>query len=501
MRISDHNKYVAFILWLFLTLWVAPAYGTTDTLLDERRIHKFELTNGLQVMIVERHRSPTVALYLAIRAGAVDEEEGKTGTAHMLEHMMFKGTKTIGTKDYAKEYKLLKKIFAVGAALDAEERKGKRSDAATIARLKQQLSSLQRDHRRYVISNEIGRLYTEAGAVNLNASTSHDLTLYHVNLPSNKIELWARIESERMKDGVLREFYEERDVVKEERRQRKESHPDGALYEELMVTAFTRHFYRRPVIGWMEDITKFQPADINRFKKNFYSPNNTTIAVVGDVKTAKLKALIAKYFGSLPRVPIVRPPIPEDPISLCERRVTLAMDANPQIMVGFHKPAPPHLDDYVFDVIETVLADGRASRLYKRLVDDRGLAQSISAQNGLPGVRYDNLFIVSGRPRDGHSTAELEGAIYEILEEMRNNEITEEELTAAKNKIYAQMTRSLMSNEGMAEMLVTYQSLLGDYRYLITYLEAIRKVTAADIRRISSQYFTKTNRVVGIISR
>jgi len=427
---------------------------------------------------------------MVVRAGAVDEKEGKTGTAHLLEHMMFKGTKTIGTTNYAQERKILNQIFSLAAALEAEERKGSRARSDVRKRLKAKLTSLQQAHRRYVISNEIDRLYTEAGGVNLNASTSHDFTCYHVSLPANKIALWARIESDRLSNLVFREFFEERDVVKEERRQRKESHPDGTLYEELMISSFIRHFYRRPVIGWMEDIVQIAPSDLEQFHRRFYAPNNVTLAVVGNVKVANVKRLITEYFSPLSSQSITRPDIPPEPAPGGERRVTLAMEANPQLLIAYHKPAPPHADDYVFDVLETILSDGRSSRLYKRLVDERGLAQHVDAYNGVPGVRYDNLFIIAGRPRDGHTNEELERAVYEILDEMKREDVTKEELQAAKNKIAAHLTRQLTSNEGMAELFVTSYALFGDLRYLMTYLDRIDSVKAADIRRVISQYCT-----------
>jgi len=177
------------------------------------------------------------------------------------------------------------------------------------------------------------------------------------------------------------------------------------------------------------------------------------------------------------------------------------MEANPQLLIAYHKPAPPHADDYVFDVLETILSDGRSSRLYKRLVDERGLAQHVDAYNGVPGVRYDNLFIIAGRPRDGHTNEELERAVYEILDEMKREDVTKEELQAAKNKIAAHLTRQLTSNEGMAELFVTSYALFGDLRYLMTYLDRIDSVKAADIRRVISQYCTPTSRSVGMIGR
>ncbi|MDX9821694.1 MAG: pitrilysin family protein, partial [Syntrophales bacterium] len=252
----------------------------------EERVQKHVLSNGLTVLLFERRQSPTVSLYIRYRAGAVDEPEGKTGMAHLLEHMMFKGTKTIGSKSFSQERPILDKIADTGRLLDAERREKGRADAARIETLTKRLEQLQQSHRRWTVSNEIDRLYTENGAADLNASTGQDLITYHVSLPANKIELWARIESDRMRNTVFREFFAERDVVMEERRQRSESDPGGKLYEQFIAAAFTAHPYRRPILGWPSDMRNLDMDTMAEFYRRTHAPNNTVIAVVGDVNAA-----------------------------------------------------------------------------------------------------------------------------------------------------------------------------------------------------------------------
>ena len=201
--------------------------------------------------------------------GAVDDGEGKTGAAHLLEHMLFKGTSTIGTKNFKEEERVLKKIREAGTALDRERMKGTRADEAAVTRLAKELKELQSEAKEWIVENEIDRLYSENGAVDLNASTGQDVTTYKVSLPANRIELWARIEADRMTNPVLREFYTERDVVMEERRQTYESVPSRKLMELFLSTAFTASPYRRPIIGWPSDISFLTP-DIWR-----HSSNNT----------------------------------------------------------------------------------------------------------------------------------------------------------------------------------------------------------------------------------
>ena len=242
-------------------------------------------------------------------------------------------------------------------------------------------------------------MYTENGAVGLNASTGQDLTTYNVSLPANKIELWARIESDRMANTVFREFYQERDVVLEERRQRIESDPDGKLYEEFMNVAFSAHPYRRPILGWSADVRRLTMKDLENFSRFHHAPNRTVIAIVGDIDRKEVRRLIEKYFGTIPGQDNITSMMTEEPRQSGERRVSVLMDANPQLIIGFHKPALPDPDDYVLEVIESILSRGRTSRFYKTLVEEKGLAEDVQASNGTPGSRYSNLFAIFATPR------------------------------------------------------------------------------------------------------
>ncbi|PKK87108.1 MAG: insulinase family protein, partial [Candidatus Wallbacteria bacterium HGW-Wallbacteria-1] len=238
----------------------------------DKKVIKTRLDNGLTVLMLERKFSPTVSLYIRYRVGAVDETAGQTGAAHFLEHMMFKGTPTIGTKNFAKEKKLLLQIEQTGQALDDERMKSDKADQKRIASLTAHLKKLQDEHRKYYIPNEIDRLYTENGGQDMNASTGQDVTTYFINLPANKIELWARIESERLLNPVFREFYTERDVILEERRQRVETSPDGKLYESFMKGAYKIHPYGLPIIGLQQDIGRLNQTAIRQIHQKYLSP-------------------------------------------------------------------------------------------------------------------------------------------------------------------------------------------------------------------------------------
>ena len=465
----------------------------------EKQVHAFTLANSLRLLIVERHLSPTVSIYIRCRAGAADEADGKTGTAHLLEHMMFKGTKTIGTKDYLREEKILRKIEEAGTALDRERMKGKAADQAIIARLTLQLATLLKSHQPLMVANEIDRLYTKNGAVNLNASTGHDLTTYKVSIPANRIELWARIESDRMVHPVFREFYTERDVVMEERRQRSESDPEDKLLESYLAAAFIAHPYRRPILGWPSDMRYLDTDYMEKYFRNMHAPNNTVIAMVGDLQPSIALKIVEKYFGRIPARKLLSPPITEEPRQSGERRVELIFDAEPQMILGYHKPPPPAFADYLFDIIESILTKGRTSRLFKIVVEEKGLAKSIQAANGLPGARYPNQFVIFATPRHPHTPGELERAINVEIERLQREPVSESELEKVKNQIRADFIRGLDSNAGLASMLSYYEALLGDHRYMTEYTATIDRITTGDILQAAKDYLTPENRTVATL--
>jgi len=481
------------VLLLLLSVSHVPAYEL------EQRVQSYTLENGLKVLIQERRLSPTVSLYIRHNVGAVDEVSGRTGAAHLLEHLLFKGTRTIGTRDYKAEEKIREELVRTGNALDREKMQGKSADPKKVEELSRRLAELQARESQLVIHNEIDRLYTENGATRMNATTGQDITSYFVSLPSNKIELWARIESERMRDPVFREFYSERNVVREERRQTIESLPERKLWEQFLAAAFTAHPYRRPVIGWPSDITFLNYDYIREFYRTFYAPNNTVIAVVGDVSAPRAMEIIRKYFGGIPAQQLSRPHITEEPVQKGERRIRIEMNASPRIAIGWHKPPLPSFDDFVFDVIEGLLSKGRTSRFQKRLVEGKAIAEQVQAANGFPASRYPNLFVVYGAPRSPHTAGELEAEIYLELEKLRKEPVAAAELEKVKNQIRMDYLRDLDSNEGLAGKLSYFEVIAGDYRYIKRHLETIDRITPEDIREVADRYLKKENRTVAVL--
>jgi len=484
-------------LSLLSAILLFPALVLATPLADKVTEHR--LANGLRLLLVERHDTPTVAAYITIGVGSVNETSETRGVAHLLEHMLFKGTTTLGTTDYAAERPLLDEIERVGGELDRQRRQPV-ADPAGITDLESRLKELQEQAKKFVVKDVFSQLYSENGAVGFNAFTSKDMTTYLVSLPANKLELWALLESDRMKHAVLREFYTERDVIREERRRSYETNPDGLLYETLLSTAFSVHPYRNPIIGWHSDIANLSLAETRDFLRRYYAPVNTTIALVGDIRAAEAIALVERYFGDIAPGEPVPAVAAIEPEQRGEKRVTLDFDAEPQLAIAFHKPTLPTRDDYVFDLIDQILGQGRTSRLYRRLVEEQQLATSVSIYVA-PGSRYPNLFVIEAVPRHPHTVQEIEAAILKELDRLRNEEVGTEELAKARNRLLTDNLRALRSNSGLARMLTTYQILAGDWRYLVSYEERIKELTTGDIRKTAQTWFTPQNRTVVVVQR
>lgn len=470
------------------------------------RVIEHKLANGLTILMVERHQTPVVSINITFAVGGINEQVGQTGLAHLYEHMAFKGTRLVGTTNYEKEKPILDELASVGTELDQRERdvaaKGGAATAderAAIESLQKRFLDLQAQASRYVVGNEMALLYQRHGGVGLNASTGKDVTRYMISLPSNRLPLWAAIESDRMANPVLREFYKERGVVMEERRLRNDDSPNGLLFETFTSTAFRAHSYGIPTIGWGSDILSLTPAATEAFFKAHYGPDQATIALVGDINPKETIALIEQTFGKIPAAPPPPPLVTVEPEQRGERRVEVEFDAEPAIVIGYHKPGLGHPDDDVFDVIDAVLSDGLTSRLHQTLVLEKRLAVSVGSDASHPGVRAPNLFIFTATPLAPHTAAEVEAAVYEEIERLKRESVASKELEKVLNNLDADLIRGLRSNSGLASQLALYQAVAGDWRYILTSRDKVAAVTAADVQRVATQYFTKSNRTVAVL--
>ncbi len=489
------------LLFTLAALVTQPA-GAFDL---EGKVSRFVLDNGMRVLVLPRPGYPIISVCMKFRAGSVDEDAGRSGTAHLLEHMLFKGTKILGTRDYAAELPLIGEMDRIAARMDDLRRRiesagGDPRDNPEYVTLSSRMRVVADEHRRYVVKDEIDALYTRNGAENFNAFTDVDMTTYRVDLPANRLLLWAVVESDRMRNPVLREFYSERDVVMEERRQSYDSDPDRQLMELFLATAFTAHPYGRPIIGWPSDIASLNRPQTEAFFRTRYAPDNAVVAVVGDVHPGTVEALLRKYFGAIEPAGTASPPITREPAQRGERRVVLEADANPVVMIGWHKPTLPHRDDYVLDLVDGILGGGRTSRLYRRLIDGR-LASSVNTINGLPGARFDNLFTVSAAPLAPNTPEDVERTIQEEIGRLASEPVPPEELDRVRRRIETDFVRSLDSAPGLANTLAFFESVSGDWRYLTRYTSVVESITPGEIMDVVRRRLIPGGRTVAILRR
>ena len=481
---------------LFLCSAVAVAQ---DLSAFERHTTVKKLPNGLTVVIYERPEAPVFSFFTLVDAGSVQDPLNKTGLAHMFEHMAFKGTETIGTKDYPAEKVALQKVETAYAAYIEERDKRLDRDEAKVKQLEKAWKDAIAEANKYVIPNQFSQIVESEGGEGLNAFTNLDETAYHYSLPSNRLELWAYLESARFLHPVMRQFYDERNVVIEERRLRTDSNPIGRLLEQFLTASFQASEYHRPTIGWMSDLNTFSATDAEHFFHEYYIPSNMVIAVVGDIKAPETISIIEKYFGRIPSHEKPDERNTAEPPQNSERRVVLYETAQPLYLEGYHRPDYLNKDDAVYDAIADLMSNGRTSRLYRALVRDKKIASDSAGFTGLPGIKYPHLFAFYAFPLPGHTPQEMEQAIRAEVERLKKEDVSDEELKMIKTRAKANLLRGLADNAGLAMQLASYQARYDDWRELFRSVDRIDKVTKADIRRVANQTFTSENRTVGII--
>ena len=467
----------------------------------EKKITKKKLANGLTVIICERPEAPVFSFYTHVDAGSVQDPKGATGLAHMFEHMAFKGTDKIGTRDYADEKVALQKVEVAYAAFIHERDKRVDRDDEKVKQLEKAWHDAIAEADKYSApyTNEFGRIVESEGGEGMNAYTDDDETAYHYSFPENRLELWAYLESERFLHPVMRQFYKERDVVIEERRMSVDSNPIGRLLEQFTATSFAAHPYHRPTLGWISDLNTFSASDADAFFHRYYIPSNMVVAVVGDVKAAEALPIIEKYFGRIPSRDKPDEAATAEPPQNSERRVVLHELAQPLYLEGYHRPDYRSPDDAVYDAIEDLMSNGRTSRLYRSLVRDKQIAAQSAGFSGLPGNKYPHLFAFYAFPVPGHTPQEMATAIHAEIDRLKKEDISDAELKMIKTRAKADLIRGLDSNSGLAQALGINEARYGDWRELFRSVDRIEKVSKADIRRVANQTFVEGNRTVGII--
>ena len=459
-----------------------------------QQVTEFRLDNGMKFIVLERHTAPVVSFLTYADVGGVDEPEGKTGVAHFLEHLAFKGTQRIGTQNYEAEKPLLERLDELAKQIQVASRANKQAE---VARLQAEFEKVEAQAVSYVLPNDLGKIVERAGGVGLNANTSTEATRYFYSFPANKLELWMSLESERFLEPVFREFYKEKDVILEERRLRVDNSLIGKMMEKFLDTAYQVHPYRRPVIGYDEDIRNLTREDVQQFFDTYYVPSNLTFAVVGDVNPAQVKHLAQIYFGRYqakpapPKLEIVEPRQTET------REVTLQLPSQPWYLEGYHRPGIDDPDHVVYEIIGRLLSDGRTSRLYKSLVETQQLALSAQGFSGFPGDKYPNLMLFYALTAPGHTVDEVAAALRQEIVMLKIIPVSSVELERVKTQARAGLLGSLKSNMGMAQLLLEYEVKTGSWRNLFKKLDAIAACTQSDIQRVAQATFQAQNRTVG----
>jgi predicted Zn-dependent peptidase len=486
------------------------------------------LPSGMRLVMVERHEQPTIAFGWLARVGSANERPGMTGMAHLFEHMMFKGTKTIGTRDARRDAELNDRQDEVQARIRGEmsllrekQRRGEIANmmdpAVRTPRLQVAIAEFDRlvkDQRELIVKDEMDRIYTQAGATGLNASTSEDRTFYIVGLPSNKLELWFWLESDRLANPVFREFYSERDVILEERRQTLESRPGGVVGEAFNAMTWMASPYHWEVIGWPSDISQVTREQANEFFATYYAPNNITAILVGDFDADATYALAEKYFGRIPANPKGVPEvITLEPPQPAEQRMVAEVETIPSLQVEFKTVAAVHKDAPALQALAGILGGapmfmGRpggpggmrppSGRLHKALVLEQKVATSASASSR--GMKMGGVFAFRVTPTPGKSPGELEPALYAEIDKVLKNGVTDEELQRFKNASLVGLYGRLETNTGIRETLSQFLT-VGTVQDFKDSRVRIQAVTREDVQRVARQYLVKDGRNVLLTSR
>jgi predicted Zn-dependent peptidase len=503
---------------------LAAAVPATAQNIDAR---EYWLDNGMQVLMVERHEAPTIMASIFARVGSSNETTGITGISHLFEHMMFKGTETIGTKDIERDLEIMAQLDSLRELMRAEEsimrenlRRGKIDDLLSpeaktprYREIEVVFDSLILEQRKLIIKDQLNELYSKNGGFFLNAFTSDDMTAYFVRLPRNKIELYMWLESDRFMNPVFREFYSERNVVREERRMGVESTPTGRIEEDFRAMFWKSSSYHWDVIGWPSDLASITREQANAYFDTYYAPNNLTMILVGDLVPDEMIKMVKEYFERIPRGKTEPPDVTTlEEKQYGEKRLISEAETNPQTEIRYHTVAWKHPDSYPLEVLAGIMG-GKTGRLYKKLVEEKGIAKSsgsgrrmfwgsdLAVNASQDSKKYAGAFQVSAEGIADVRAEQLEQAVYEVIEDLKNNPVSEEELQKVKNQLRVEKIRFMDMMSGIGILFYLGQNAaMGDWTEANNDPAMCDLVTAEDVQRVANAYFAKDQRNVMIVN-
>ena len=474
----------------------------------------FTLDNGMKFILLPRFEEPNnVAAGWVAKVGSVNERPGITGISHFFEHLMFKGTNTIGTSNAAADAEFTEKERSIRNMMldiiwgeqydrfklgEIDDPWSDKNDTPQLASLRAELKKIMEDHRSVIVKDEFASIYQSAGAVGLNAFTSEDVTFYINMLPANKLELWCWMESDRLSNSVFREFFSERDVVHEERRMRTEASPTGEFDEQFNSLFWQASSYSWPVIGWPSDLNSYTLEGAQRYFDVYYRPNNLIGVLVGDFDVNEARSMIELYFGPLERGETPPPPVPTiEPSQKAPQRMIGEVDAQSQVEIRYHAVPFGHKDGYSLEIMAGVL-NGRTGRLHKSMVEGDEIASTASVS--YEPRKYAGLFAFYASVKGDATGESLESAWLHQLSLLQSEPVTEYELEKVKNSVIADQYRSLQSNFYLMIQL-GYMEAIGGWEFINTAKDSLLAVTADDIVRVANEYLIPNNSSIAIYTR
>lgn len=492
----------------------APLLAPANAAAQQVNVEVFTLDNGMKFLLYPRHEEPnSIAAGWVAKVGSVNERPGITGISHFFEHMMFKGTDTIGTKNAQKDAELRTKQTEVRTKLmnlqlgqqykrwkagEIDDPWEQRNDTEEMKALREELQRLIEEQKTNTVQNEFDKVYTNMGGSGMNAFTEYDMTFYFISVPANKFELWAWMESDRLTNSVFREFYAERDVVHEERRLRTESTPTGIFQEQFDAMFWQSSPYNWPVIGWTSDLNSYSMAEAQKYYDTYYGCDNIVGVVVGDFLADDIKPVIKRYFerlkpGKHPIPPVATLEMPQ----LAEQRMNAECDCQPAVEVRYKTVPWGHADSFALATMADVL-NGRTGRLYKSMTEGKQIAVDASAAQ--EDRKYGGSFSFNAEVKGDATPEQLEAAWYEELEKLKTETVGERELQKVKNQNAANDYRRLQ-NTFFLMVQIGYAEAKGSWEDLNTFPARLQAVTADDIKRVANKYFDAKNRSVATYKR
>ncbi|MFC1476982.1 M16 family metallopeptidase [candidate division KSB1 bacterium] len=505
----------AFIVVFTLLIVVPPAGSQERSLIDD--VIERTLDNGLKVLMVQRPQAPLIRCILAYRVGSVNERPGITGISHFHEHMMFKGTYSMGVKPgkIEKDLEYDRKIDAIMEMIVEEESKITGRDDQKIIEWNQQISELITEQKKEtIVNNELWAAYQAAGGTGINASTGKEMTQYYVTLPKNKIELYLALEADRMVNPVFREFYSERDVLVEERRM-SENRPGFFFSEQLTAAFYAANPYSWTVVGWMSDLSRITKQEMIDYREQYYRPDNATLVMAGDIDVDKVWALVEKHFGKIKpkgKAPRVRTREPyaefyKETVSsdfdapYVEKRVLGKAATSPYVTIMFHIPPLWHEDVAPLYMLGQVMS-ARTGAMYKTMVLDNEHATSVSASAS--NSMYDGSFTVRASIKEIRNNAVvtpgvIESELWTYIENAKRRPFDDELLQRIKNSVEARYLQGLRGT-GIAGSLVRMETAYR-WQFLEEQYKQRMAVTPEDMMRVAQKYLVKNHSVTGILER